>query len=95
MYKITNITDLDYNTKVERLLELKLLHGEELRGEILDFKYLISIVEMDMRNHLYFLWFDSSDKMLRTSLVSKIDKSGNIFKVTTENSIYYFEEETD
>ena len=91
MYRIVNITDREGNVKQDFIDELKVIHPE-LVGKILNKEVLKSDLFM---GRLHFEWADDSNKMLKTSIVMDYVEDNDKIIVTTMNSVYTFEKETN
>ena len=82
MHKIISVTDLN---GLDKLDKIKVNHSNLLGtfvNEVISFG----------SSSLNFEWADDSGKILTTSYVEDIEIFENKIKVTTENSIYVFEE---
>ena len=91
MYKITSVTDKSGNIKQDFIDNMKLKHGEELRGDFYYLYMLKSGVANGTSPHCCFIWADDSDKMMRTSRVQSMSEWDEKIKIVTMNSVYVFE----
>ena len=78
MFRIIKAIGKDGSDKLDRIKEIHNLEGDlDLYG---------------IGRPAYFIYNDNSGKMMATSAVKDIIIDNNIYKVTTRNSEYWFEE---
>lgn len=90
MYKLAGLTDKEGKSKDETLEHIKKNHS--LYGELHIFLYYSFEV-----HYFCFVYNDNSNQMLRSSTIENDEyvEEDKLRIITTENSIYYFEEVED
>lgn len=84
MYRITKVTDKEGNIKTSSIEQIKAI-CPEMTGEILYKEF------MQLGNRFCFLWSGDSGRIMRTSPIEAISKTGNMLHVSTLNTEYWLE----